>query len=228
MTASVPGHALVVGGFGALGSAISGRLSHEGFEVLRSSRSPHPDVAGTVALDGDLARLPVLAAAVWAHGVNVNDAVDAFDDDDLDEVLRVNVTTVARQLRDLVAADRLVRGSRVVVLSSIWQHVARRGKFSYTVSKAAVGGLVRAAAMDLAPRGILVNAVLPGVVETPMSRAMLSEDQIRGVAQSTGADRMVQPADVASAVAQLVLPSNTAVTGQSLVVDLGYTVGRIL
>ena len=221
--------ALVVGGFGALGSAISSALSADSFDVLRSSRSPRPEspeaVVITDSMPGDL---PPLSAVVWAQGINVNDSVSTFADDDLARLLEVNVVSVASQLRALVSRGTLQDGARVVVVSSIWEQLARPGKFSYTVTKAAVGGLVRAAALDLAPRGILVNGVLPGVVDTPMSRAMLSADQIEAFEQSTGAGRMVAPQDVAAVVAHLASARNTAVTGQSVAVDLGFTVGRIL
>lgn len=222
--------ALVVGGFGALGEAISSQLAADGASVLRASRHPHPETPTAITLDDDAssAALPLLQAVVWAHGVNVNDRVDTHTDADLAHVLDANVVLVARQMRSLIAAGRLADGARLVVLSSIWEVVARPGKFSYTVSKAALGGLVRAAALDLAPHGILVNAVLPGVVDTPMTRAVLSPQQIDEVERSTGHRRMVAPEDVATLVSYLASPRNTGVSGQSIVVDLGFSVGRLV
>ena len=221
--------ALVVGGFGGLGAAISERLRADGFRVLRSSRTPRSDESDAIVLDGSsIGRLPELDVVVWAHGININDAVDTFVGDDLARLLDVNVVLVARQLQGLLSAGRLRDGGAVVVISSMWEQVARPGKFSYTVSKAAVGGLVRAAAADLAPRGIRVNAVLPGVVDTAMTRAMLSSDQVAVVEGATGAGRMVRPEDVASVVSSLASVSNTGMTGQSVVVDLGFTVVRPL
>ena len=222
--------ALVVGGFGALGAAIAAQLEADGARVLRTSRSPHADMADAITFDDDdeLHRLPVLQAVVWAQGVNVNDRADTHEFEDLSRMFEINVALVARQLRALIAAKRLARGAHLVVLSSIWEGVARPGKFSYTVSKAAVGGLVRAAALDLAPQGILVNAVLPGVVDTPMTRTMLSPGQIEQVETATGFRRMVVPGDVASLVGYLCSPHNTGVTGQSIVVDLGFSVGHLV
>ena len=224
------GTALVVGGFGALGWAIAANLEAAGTRVLRASRSPHAEMPDTVTLDDEEAfrGLPVLQAVVWAQGVNVNDRADTHESEDFSRMFDVNVALVARQLRTLMAAKRLDRGARLVVLSSIWEDVARPGKFSYTVSKAAVGGLVRAAALDLAPQGILVNAVLPGVVDTPMTRAMLSPAQIEQVEAATGFGRMVTPEDVANLVGYLCSPHNTGVTGQSIVVDLGFSVGHLV
>jgi 3-oxoacyl-[acyl-carrier protein] reductase len=227
---SQPPVALVVGGFGALGTAVSAQLEADGMRVLRTSRGPHPGVPDAISIeqDEDLGRLPVLEAVVWAQGANVNDAADSHEGQDLLGMFEINVALVARQVRVLVTAGRLVRGARLVVLSSVWEGVARPGKFSYTVSKAAVGGLVRAAALDLAPFGILVNAVLPGVVDTPMSAAMLSKDQLEQVEGATGFGRMVLPEDVASLVGYLASSRNTGVTGQSVVVDLGFSIGHLV
>ena len=221
--------ALVIGGFGALGTAIATQLEADGARVLRTSRRAHEHVPGALTLyDDSLRRLPELQAVVWAQGVNVNDRAETHRTEDLLRMFEVNVALVARQLRTLVEAGRLAPGARLVVLSSIWEGIARPGKFSYTVSKAAVGGLVRAAALDLAPKGILVNAVLPGVVDTPMTRSMLSPAQIEQVESATGFHRMVLPADVASVVGFLSSPHNTGVTGQSIVVDLGFSVGHLV
>lgn len=218
--------ALVVGGFGALGAAVATTLESDGCTVLRSSRAPRS--GGVVLDDAGVAALPVLDAVVWAHGVNVNDRADDHDSMDLARILDVNVSVIAAQLQAMATSGRLAAGARVVIISSIWQDLARAGKFSYTVSKAAVGGLVRAAALDLAPRGILVNGVLPGVVDTPMTRQMLSAEQIATVEDATPGGRMVTPQDVAAVVGFLVSVRNTGLSGQSVVVDLGYSVGRSL
>lgn len=216
---------LVVGGFGALGSAISEYLSAAGWTVLRSSRERRPEPGAVVLDSATLTTLPVLDGVCWAQGANVNDAADTFTDADLDRLIEANVTVPARQLRDLVAAGRVREGGSLVLLSSIWEQVARPGKFSYTVTKAAVGGLVRAAALDLAGRRIRVNAVLPGVVDSPMTRSMLSEEQLTAVTGATGSGRMVSPDEIAASVASL-LDGQTGVTGQSLLVDLGFTIAR--
>lgn len=221
---------LVVGGFGALGAVIASQLEGDGAHVLRTSRDAHAGIPDAITLDDDEAfrDLPVLQAVVWAHGVNVNDRVDTHEAEDLSRMFEINVALVARQIYALLSAKRLARGARLVVLSSIWEGLARPGKFSYSVSKAALGGLVRAAAMDLAPEKILVNAVLPGVVDTPMTRAMLSPAQIRHAESATRFDRMVVPDDVASLVCYLASSQNTGVTGQSISVDLGFSVGRFV
>ena len=113
-------------------------------------------------------------------------------------------------------------------ICSIWESVARPGKFSYTVSKAAVGGLVRAAAADLAADGHRVNAVLPGVTDTPMTRAMLDADQLAAVTGGTGFDKLVSLDEVAATIAWLCSAQSSGISGQSLTVDLGFSNVRFL
>lgn len=207
-------HALVFGSSGALGSAIAERLQDEGFLVSALSHQE--------ALD-PLPHLPRLDAVVWAQGLNASDSLLAFDEARFSAVMEANVTFVARTLSELLRLGKLAQPARLCLISSIWQEQARSQKFSYTVSKAAVAGLVRSAAADLGPQGVLVNAVLPGVVDTPMSRAHLRPEQIAAITSTCPLGRLPTPADIAGAVAFLVGPENQAITGQSLTVDAGFS-----
>ena len=228
-------NALVFGGRGALGEAICRRLSLAGAEVIASSSqvshsgenqaidrfiSVYPPTDSGLA---SLYDLPRLDAVVWAQGVNATDSVDGFDPDVVSTVLEANVTFIARTLARLVQLDRLAKPSRLCILSSIWQEQARTAKFSYTVSKAAIAGLVRSCAADLGPRQVLVNAVLPGVVDTPMTHANLSVEQIGAIRSDSALGRLATPDDIAAAVAFLVGPTNGAITGQSITVDAGFS-----
>lgn len=228
---------LVFGGFGAIGDGVAAGLANSGQRVFRTSRSPGAGTVDAVGLDpwasdgSGLTRLddlPDLHAVVWAQGVNAADSVAQFDHSAFEEMLRANCTYVALTLAALLERDLLAHGARLCVVSSIWQDMARQNKLSYTVSKAAVGGLVRSCAVDLADRGILVNAVLPGAVDTPMTRAALSPTQLEALAASTGFKRLTAVADVVSLVCYLCSEANTGVTGQSIAVDLGYSVGRLV
>lgn len=220
---------LLFGAGGALGSAIATHLSREGFAVY---------TAGTTRWDGatthltlcyedtchadSFTPLPDLDAVVWAQGLNCSDTVECFNAEDLQRLLQGNVMFIASSLQALLSAGKLRASSRLAVVSSIWQLESRPGKFSYTVSKAALQGLVKSAALDLGSNGILINAVLPGVVDTPMTRNHLSAEQIAVITSQSALGRLPEPADIASAVAFLVSPANRAITGQFLTVDAGF------
>jgi NAD(P)-dependent dehydrogenase (short-subunit alcohol dehydrogenase family)/glycosyltransferase involved in cell wall biosynthesis len=231
------GRALVFGGKGALGASIAAALGQRNYAVSHATRTKTEGGAGAGVVwvdpeaDGGLdalAGLEPLSAVVWAQGANVNDDPKSLKDADYRGVMAANVDYVVQTLHLLLEKNLLAPNAALCVVSSIWQDQARPGKFSYTISKAAVGGLVRAAALDLAARGVRINAVLPGVVDTPMTRAMLSPEQRKKVEGMTPLGRLVTAEEVASVVSMLVGPESSALTGQSIVVDGGFSVSRAI
>jgi NAD(P)-dependent dehydrogenase (short-subunit alcohol dehydrogenase family) len=221
--------ALVFGAGGALGSAIHSTLTEQGFEVFTAGARTAPDDATHLQLDygqplpaGMFKTLPPLEAVVWTQGLNASDTITAFDPESFHRLWQSNVAFIAASLAGLLKAGRLHKGSRLVVVSSIWQLESRPGKLSYCVSKSALQGFVRSCALDLGPLGILINAVLPGVVDTPMTRTHLSTEQIAAITAQTALGRLAEPTDIASAVSFLVGPTNRVITGQFLTVDAGF------
>ena len=220
---------LLFGASGALGSAIATHLSGEGFVVYTAGTTPWDGAATHLTLRYDdpcdatsFSPLPDLDAVVWAQGLNCSDTIKSFDAEDLQRLLHGNVIFIASSIQALVSAGKLRANSRLAVVSSIWQLESRPGKFSYSVSKAALQGLIKSAALDLGPSEILINAVLPGVVDTPMTRTHLSDEQITVITSQSALGRLPEPADIASAVSFLVSPANRSITGQFLTVDAGF------
>lgn len=221
--------ALVFGAGGALGSSIHSLLSDRGFEVftggpssrINDSRHFSFSYTDSPSLD-ELSSLPSFDAVVWAQGLNCSDSITDFESSELQSLLQANVIFVASSLAALHKACKLKAGSRLVIVSSIWQLESRPGKFSYSVSKAALQGLIKSCVLDLGSQGILINAVLPGVVDTPMTRSHLSDQQIDSIISQTALNYLAQPIDIAEAVGFLVSASNRSITGQFLTVDGGY------
>jgi NAD(P)-dependent dehydrogenase (short-subunit alcohol dehydrogenase family) len=166
---------------------------------------------------------PEFNCVVWAQGANLNDSIVDFDQDQFESVFSANCTFILSTMNTLLTQDKLKTSARLCVISSIWQNISRTNKLSYGISKSAVAGLVRSCAADLSSRGFLVNAVLPGVLDTPMTRSVLTEEQILRVQSDSGFGRLVQPDDVANTVLFLCSELNNAITGQSITVDLGYS-----
>ncbi|MFF2777413.1 3-oxoacyl-ACP reductase FabG [Streptomyces sp. NPDC058052] len=147
---------------------------------------------------------------------------------DIDEVLAVNLRGSILAVRAcLPAMERAGRG-RVVLTSSITGPTTGYAGWShYGASKAGQLGFLRGAALELAPLGITVNAVLPGNVRTE-SLAALGEEYVRAMTASIPLGRIGEPADVAHAVAFLASDEAAFITGQTLTVDGGQTVPESL
>jgi NAD(P)-dependent dehydrogenase (short-subunit alcohol dehydrogenase family) len=232
---------LLFGASGAIGGAILGAALARGWHVTAVSRH---GAAGADARAGVLwiaadpleAGFPAEALAptgpytsvCWAQGANRNDSVYDVSVESHLAIYNANCTYILVTLQALLAAGLLERGSRLCVISSIWQEMARQNKLSYCVSKAALRGLVLSAAADLAKDGHLINAVLPGALDTPMTRANLSAEQIGRLEGATQFGALSQLRDVASLVCYLCGAENTGVTGQFIAADLGYSRVRIV
>ena len=200
--------------------------------MVATGRTPD-EAAGICAYDPlvDKFALPeenAFDAVVWAQGANLSDSVVDFDAARHKAIYDANVLFVLESLHALLATDRLKLGARLCLISSIWQTAARPNKLSYMVSKAALQGLVLSAATDLAERGILVNAVLPGALDTAMTRQNLSSEQIGRIAGMTKFGRLAALNDVAALVAFLCSEANTSITGQFVSVDLGFQNARLV
>ncbi len=229
-------HLLLFGASGAIGSSILAHALEKGWQVTAVARTT-PDGANPaarwIALDpfapefspASLAPGPYNAVC-WAQGANRNDSVYDLDPEANLALYRANCLYVLVTLKALLAAGLLQKGSRLCVISSIWQNLARQTKLSYCMTKAALQGLVLSASVDLATDGHLMNAVLPGALDTPMTRRNLSPDQIENLTGATGFGTLPQLGDVARLVAFLLSAENTGITGQFIAADLGFSHAR--
>lgn len=225
----VPDTALVFGASGSLGEAISARLETQGSQVWRASRRSNGQ-SGWLSTDAREWWEPLTGGAlnrvVWAQGLNAAGSILDDGPEQLVPLLQANVVYIVDTLSSLLDSQCLRAGSRLVVVSSIWQETARPGKLAYSVSKSALGGLVRSLAADLGDAGISVNAVLPGPVDGPMTRSFLSSSAIGRLEQDTPIRRLVTADDVARACEWLSSPNSDGVNGQSLTVDGGWSAVR--
>ena len=112
---------------------------------------------------------------------------------------------------------------RIVNISSIWSVVSRAGRISYSMSKTAINGMTRSLAIELAPFNILVNAVAPGYVLTDLTRHNNSEAELQKIGATIPLQRLANPAEIAKVVAFLCSDKNTYLTGQTIMVDGGYS-----
>jgi NAD(P)-dependent dehydrogenase (short-subunit alcohol dehydrogenase family) len=182
------------------------------------------DLTDSAATRELIAGLPELDVLVVSAGANMPEPLLEVQDEHLDALLDLNVraTFVVLQAaaRSMVAAG----GGSIVLLSSQMGHVGAARRTVYCMTKHAVEGLVKAAAVELAPHGVRVNAVAPTFVETSMTAPFLADPAFRAeVERRIPLGRVGRVEDVTSAVLYLASDAAALVTGTSLLVDGGWT-----
>jgi 3-oxoacyl-[acyl-carrier protein] reductase len=235
--------ALLLGGSRGIGAAIVSRLAADGAKVAFTF-STSPDraealVAGLAqdqgeaialqadsgdsaqvkaAVDQTLQRFGRLDILVVNAGILRTATIDQFALEDFDRMVAVNLRGVFAALH--YAAPQLSKGGRIITIgSNVAVRVGFPGARVYAMSKAAVAGLVKGAAIDLAPRGIAVNNIQPGPTTTDMTK-----DLAAFVLPLIPLGRMGETREVAGLVSYLARDEAGFITGASLTIDGGYSV----
>jgi 3-oxoacyl-[acyl-carrier protein] reductase len=233
--------ALITGASGGIGAAIAHALHAQGATVVLSGtrRDALDTLAATLGnrahvCPADLrdtgATDALVAAAEQAAGplaVLVNNAGLTRDmlalrmkDEDWQAVLDVDLTAPFRLARAALRGMLRRRAGRIIQISSVVGATGNAGQANYAAAKAGLVGMSKALAQEVASRGITVNVVAPGFIETPMTD-VLSEAQRAKLVEAIPLGRMGQPADVAAAVAYLASEEASWVTGATIHVNGG-------
>lgn len=213
---------LVTGATGGIGAAIASRLSEDGWNVLAPTRV-ELDLADASCIESFLSTAPTVDALILNAAINEPADMQDVSDEVWQRTVDTNVVSGFRLMQALVPemADRGF--GRVVAVSSAYSHRARRGRSVYSATKAALESLIRSVTVEFAPRGVLANCVAPGFVNTELTHRNNSAEAIADLLERVPIGRLANPVEVASVVSFLVGPSNTFITGQTLLVDGGWS-----
>jgi NAD(P)-dependent dehydrogenase (short-subunit alcohol dehydrogenase family) len=186
------------------------------------------DVADAAAVDDAVARtreaLPSIGGIVHAAGIVIVEPVGSIDFANFQRVLDVNLTAFALVTQALLPDLEPNPGSSVVGIASIDALIGMAVVPAYCASKSGLLGLTRSMADELGPKGIRVNAVCPGFIDTPMSAGGLAVPEVRERWESSSAlKRIGRPEDIAGVVRFLLSDDAGFVTGQAIVADGGVT-----
>jgi NAD(P)-dependent dehydrogenase (short-subunit alcohol dehydrogenase family) len=216
-------HALVTGASSGIGAAIVERLLHDGWSVTGVSRSAQPARSGYTHIALDLLQADRAAMTDALAGLRINALVHAagvlrvgplgaLDEAAGREMWRLHVDA-AVLLADLLM-PQMADGDRVVLVGSRVANGAA-GRSQYAASKAALVGLARSWAAEVAARGITVNIAAPGATDTPM---LQDPKRLASRPRLPPTGRLVQPTEVAALVAFLLSHDARSITGQQIVV----------
>jgi len=231
--------ALVTGGSGAIGSAICRRLAADGFDVIVHANR-HAEAAERLAAEiggcatafdvvdahASLAALESLLEAgpiqVLVNNAGVHDdaAFPGMKREQWERVIAVALDGFYNVTQPLSLPMIRTRWGRIINITSVTAEIGNRGQTNYAAAKGALHATTRSLARELASRGITVNCVSPGLIDTAMSAGAFDEAMIRRLVPL---QRAGTPDDVAHAVAFLASDAASYITGQILSVNGGMT-----
>jgi acetoacetyl-CoA reductase/3-oxoacyl-[acyl-carrier protein] reductase len=222
--------ALVTGGARGLGRGIAEALAREGAEVHVFDREAGPaegltlhavDITDAAAVDAAVARLarpPLLL--VNNAGITRDKSLVKMSDDEWRSVIDVNLNGAFHVLRAAARGMAAAGYGRIVNVASINGLRGKFGQSNYSASKAGLIGLTKAAARELGPKGVTVNAIAPGMVLTEMTLRLAEEHRQRAL-DETVLKRLPEVDDVASAVLFLLSDGARMITGEVIRIDAG-------
>lgn len=237
--------ALVTGGTRGIGAAIAAKLLELGAEVVATGRNQQileelqirahradlslkyiaVDFADQKSVSSMLAKIESQSFDVLINnaGINKIDLAEDIKDSDWDRIQQVNVKVPFLLCRAL-APKMAKRGyGRIVNVTSIFGQVSKSKRLSYSTSKFALMGLTKALALDYAKQNVLVNGLAPGLIDTELTRGILTEEQRQELIALTPMGRLGTVEEIACVAAFLASDSNSFITGQNIVVDGGFT-----
>ncbi|MEM9561265.1 MAG: 3-oxoacyl-ACP reductase FabG [Actinomycetota bacterium] len=231
--------AFVTGGTRGIGLAAARRLADRGHRVAVASRSKPEelderllwvecDITETESVDAAITRVeaelgpPTIVVA--NAGVTRDMLMLRMSDDDFADIVDANLTGAFRTAKRAAKGMMRARWGRVVFVSSVVGSIGQAGQANYAASKAGLVGLARSMAREFASRGITVNVVAPGPIETDMLAA-LGDDTIEQMAGIVPVGRVGSADEVAAAIEFLTSQAAGYVTGHTLAVDGGLGMG---
>lgn len=231
-------------GAGGIGREAGLALAAQGAEVVCADRDPNTAKAGSDAiaetggqagavelditdadgLDRRLGDLGDVDVAVLTAAMNVRKRLLDYSPEEFDRVVGLNLRGSFNVLR-AVGSRMVARGSgSIIAFSSIRARTVEPGQAVYAATKAGLESLVRTAAVEFGEAGVRVNAIAPGVVETPLTAQITADpDWYRAYATKGALGRWSAPSELAGAVVYLASDASSFVTGATLTVDGGWT-----
>jgi NAD(P)-dependent dehydrogenase (short-subunit alcohol dehydrogenase family) len=233
---------LVTGASSGIGRAVAIECSKEGASIIATGRNKErleqtlgeleklyshlvlqADLTNSEEIAHIVAEMPVLDGAVFCAGVNDKTLIKMIDQDKIDKMFQTNVFSQMLLIKELIKKKKLNAGASLVMISSIASTYSTISNSLYAASKGAVESYMRVLALELAPRKIRVNAIRPGMVETPILESYALAEGLEEFKKQFPLGRFGRPEEIAYGIIYLLSDASQWTTGSCLTIDGGIT-----
>ncbi len=218
------GLALVTGGSRGIGAAIAARLEAGGCEVVCPPRQ-ELDLADPASVAAWVAGQKGRPWTVLINNAGINHPapIEEHDPGRWHLHQQVNLHAPLQLMAALLPGMRQRRQGHILAITSVWTTCARAGRAHYAATKAGLVAACRIAALEVAPDGVLVNALSPGYTATALTEANNTPEELAAIKGRIPLGRLARPEEIAEAAAWIVSSKNTYLTGQEILLDGGYS-----
>ncbi|MDX2470042.1 MAG: SDR family oxidoreductase [SAR324 cluster bacterium] len=212
----------LTGGARGLGAEIKSFLESAGYKIIAPSRQ-ELDLTNPKGIQDYLVQNnPQADILINNAGENIISPLEDISLGHWQRTQDINLTAPFLLTQHFGEQMKTKKWGRIINISSIFSLISKAQRAPYTASKAALNGLTTTSAIELAPYGVLVNAIAPGFFKTELTSANNSPEQIKVLEQNVPLGRLGEPIEIARLINFLISEQNTYLTGQVLVIDGGY------
>lgn len=212
---------LLTGASKGIGKAIYEELKYD-FEVISPTRQ-ELDLNSLNSINEYFKYNNSFDILINNAGINIIKDLESIEDEDIQKINQINLIAPLKLIQNCTKYMKNNNQGKIVNISSIWGVRSKEKRTLYSSTKFGIIGQTKALARELAEYNILVNAICPGFTATDLTMQSLSKKELEDIINQIPMRRMAEPKEIAKSVKFLISSDNTYITGQTLVIDGGYT-----
>jgi len=213
----------ITGGNGEIGKSIISQFQNY---IVYSPSSKEMDCSDLNSIKNYISIAGVSKIDVFIHcaGINKPKPYIESSENSILNTMKINAFSFLYITQEL-SKYFINNSTKILAISSIYGSISRVGRLEYNASKSALNGMVKSLALELAPKGIVVNSIAPGFIETSLTFKNNTIQTVEDIISNIPLGRLGQPEEIAWYVKLLCSTQNTYLTGQNIIIDGGYLIG---